>query len=84
MPPYGDELKGSVSDLINSPSGGMAGAITAALFLKEFIGQTKNWVHFDTYCWNKSTRPAAPAGGEVMPIRSIFHFIKKRYGGEAF
>ena len=75
--PYAKEIKGTISDYINSPSGGMAGAITAALFLKEFIGHTKKWIHFDSYCWNKAPHDGRPLGGDVVPIRAIYKYIQK-------
>lgn len=73
-------LKSSkVADLVNSPESGNGGAITAALFLKEFIKKSKNWMHFDTIAWNTRERAGRPVGGEPMAMRALFHMIKKRY-----
>jgi leucyl aminopeptidase len=41
-----DSLKSDVADLKHTGER-WGGSITAALFLKEFIGDTKNWVHAD-------------------------------------
>jgi leucyl aminopeptidase len=41
-----DQLKSDVADLKHTGDR-FAGSITAALFLREFIGDTKNWVHVD-------------------------------------
>ena len=41
-----DQLKSDVADLKHTGDR-WGGAIAAALFLKEFIGETKNWVHAD-------------------------------------
>ncbi len=68
-----------VADLVNSPESGNGGAITAALFLKEFILRTKHWLHFDLIAWNTRERPGRPVGGEPMAMRALFHMIKRRY-----
>jgi leucyl aminopeptidase len=44
---YRDSLKTPFADINNMPSGGLAGAITAALFLREFVPQKAAWVHLD-------------------------------------
>ncbi|MFT6072770.1 MAG: leucyl aminopeptidase [Dasania sp.] len=75
--PYASKLKGTISDLINAPSGGMAGSITAALFLQNFIGDTKNWIHFDSYCHVPTAKPAHPKGGDVMPFTLLSDVIQK-------
>ena len=41
-----EQLKSDVADLKHTGDR-WGGSITAALFLREFIGQTKNWVHAD-------------------------------------
>ncbi|MFY9706574.1 MAG: leucyl aminopeptidase [Desulfobacterales bacterium] len=43
---YKDQLKSELADFNNMPATRWGGAITAALFLKEFIGQTP-WAHID-------------------------------------
>ena len=68
-----------VADLVNSPESGNGGAITAALYLKEFILRTKHWMHFDLIAWNTRERPGRPVGGEPMAMRALFHMIKRRY-----
>ncbi|MGO7947154.1 hypothetical protein ACC722_38890, partial [Rhizobium ruizarguesonis] len=35
---YEKDIRTKFADLTNAPAGGMAGAITAALFLKRFVG----------------------------------------------
>lgn len=68
-----------VADMVNSPESGNGGAITAALFLKEFILKTKHWLHFDLIAWNTRERAGRPVGGEPMAMRALFHMIKRRY-----
>ncbi|MEM6603312.1 MAG: leucyl aminopeptidase family protein [Pseudomonadota bacterium] len=77
--PYLDYMKGTISDLVNSGSSGFAGASTAALFLKEFVKDKQKWVHFDSYCWNKAKKSGKPKGGDVAPIRALFHYIKDEF-----
>ena len=57
-----------------------AGAITAALFLREFVSRDTAWAHFDLFAWNASSRPGRPEGGEAMTIRAIFRMLADRYG----
>ncbi|GAB5390179.1 MAG: leucyl aminopeptidase family protein [Alphaproteobacteria bacterium] len=76
---YKDEVKSEIADLKNLPNGPFGGAITAALFLNEFVPPHLHWVHFDTYAWNQSKRPGRPKGGEAMSIRASFEMLRRRY-----
>ena len=78
-PGYRDMLKSSVADMVNSPDGGLAGAITAALFLEAFVPPGVAWAHFDTFAWNPSSRPGRPKGGEAMGLRAAFATLQIRY-----
>ncbi len=73
---YDDYLSAGIADLTNAPSGGMAGAITAALFLKRFVTQTESWVHLDIFGWSSKAKPHAPVGGEAQGIRALYWHIK--------
>lgn len=61
--PYRALLDSSIADINNAAKGQMAGAITAALFLKEFTAGAKVWAHLDLYAWNGKKRPGRPEGG---------------------
>lgn len=50
-------LSSKVADINNAGDSPYAGAITAALYLKEFVTKTKSWVHFDMMAWNLSGKP---------------------------
>ena len=76
---YADLLRSSVADVVNSPSSPYGGAITAALFLHKFTGDTE-WVHFDTNAFNTRSRAGRPEGGEVMSLRATFDYLRSRYG----
>lgn len=78
--PYKKMLDSSVADLINSSSSGYAGAITAALFLNNFVDSSIDWVHFDLMAYNLNTRPGKPEGGEAMAMRATFGYLEEKYG----
>jgi len=73
--PYRKYLKSDVADLSNISSSGYGGAITAALFLREFIEPTNRWVHIDVMAWNLGATAAHPAGGEAMGIRAVYRLV---------
>ena len=78
--PYDAMIEGSVADISNSGSGaGMAGSITAALFLRRFVDKAKSWAHFDVYAWNPKPRAHGPIGGEIQAARALFELLSERY-----
>lgn len=76
---YRDMLNSDVADICNASESGFAGAITAALYLKEFVEKTKSWVHIDLMAWNGKPRPGRPQGGEAMGVRAVFAYLARRY-----
>jgi leucyl aminopeptidase len=77
--PYMKMIDSKIADINNAGTGGFAGAITAGLFLSRFVTDTARWVHVDAYCWNQSSRPGRPEGGEAQAIRGLYALIKERY-----
>jgi leucyl aminopeptidase len=75
---YEKDVVAKIADLTNAPAGGMAGAITAALFLKRFVTRTRSWAHFDIYAWTPTERPHSPGGGEAQAIRAIFEMLDRK------
>ncbi len=75
---YDKDIRTKFADITNAPAGGMAGAITAALFLKRFVTNTKSWAHLDIYGWAPSERPHSPGGGEAQAIRALYHYIRQK------
>lgn len=73
---YDKDLRTRAADITNSPSGGMAGSINAALFLKRFVTASPSWVHLDIYGWNPSEKPHSPVGGEAFAIRALYRVIR--------
>jgi leucyl aminopeptidase len=74
--PYETLIEPAVADLDNAPSGGMAGAITAALFLRRFADVTP-YVHFDIYGWQPSAAPGRPKGGVGQGARALLDALPK-------
>jgi len=76
--PYASMLDSKVADLNNVGTGGQAGAITAALFLRRFV-TTKAWVHFDIFAWTPVTKPGRPEGAECQSARALHALLRSRY-----
>ena len=68
---YRESLKSEIADLLNSP-GRPAGAITAAMFLKEFVGNTP-WAHLDIAgtAWSEESRPWTVKGATGVMTRTL-------------
>jgi leucyl aminopeptidase len=79
--PYRKMIDSKVADINNAGDSPFAGAITAAIFLKEFVGAGVSWIHIDSYAWNAADRPGRPAGGEALGQRALFGLIKARFQG---
>ena len=77
---YRRMIDGKTADLTNSAEGGHAGAITAALFLQEFVGEGIPWAHIDLLAWNLKSRPGRPEGGEAQTLRAVYALIAERFG----
>jgi leucyl aminopeptidase len=77
--PYRKMLKSKVADLNNVSESTFAGAITAAIFLKEFVSDGTPWAHIDTYAWNQSSRAGRPEGGEALGLRALYRLIANRF-----
>ena len=75
---YDREIEGDISDLVNSAAIPMAGSITAALFLRRFVGDA-NWTHFDIFGWNPKDRPGRQKGGEMLAVRAVYQSLKDRF-----
>ncbi|KPH63457.1 cytochrome C oxidase subunit II [Pseudoalteromonas porphyrae] len=76
---YKSLLKSDVADMANCASVPFGGAITAALYLKEFVEPKTPWVHFDVMAWNIRSLPGRPVGGEALGIRAVFNYLQNRF-----
>ncbi|PHP28408.1 leucyl aminopeptidase family protein [Limimaricola cinnabarinus] len=77
--PYEPLIEPGIADLDNAPSGGMAGSVTAALFLRRFAEGTR-YAHFDIYGWNPRPAPARPKGGVGMGARALLEAMPDLLG----
>jgi len=77
---YRESLKSEIADMLNSP-GRPGGAITAAMFLKEFVG-TSPWAHLDIAgtAWAEEARPWTAKGATGVMVRSLVEVA--RSGGQ--
>ncbi len=74
--PYEPLIEPGIADLDNAPSGGMAGAITAALFLRRFVTASPRYVHLDIYGWTPVAKPARPKGGAFQAARALLDLLE--------
>jgi leucyl aminopeptidase len=74
--PYEQMIEPAVADLDNAPSGGFAGCITAALFLRRFVTGS-NYAHFDIYGWQPAAAPARGKGGVGQGTRALLDALDR-------
>jgi leucyl aminopeptidase len=77
--PYRSMLNSTIADIANAASAPFGGAITAALFLREFVAEEVDWAHLDIMAWNRNSQPGRPEGGEAMGLRAIFAYLNQRF-----
>ena len=77
MSKYWSQLSSPYADFKNSSESGFGGAITAALFLEKFVGQT-SWAHFDVMSWNLSAQGAMSEGGNAQALQIIAKFLESK------
>src|SRR5271167_1146558 len=73
---YREFIKGSFADIQNIGSGKGGGAITGAMFLKEFSGDTP-WIHLDIAgtAWNDDAKPWLAKGPTGVALRTLVHLV---------
>ena len=79
--PYRKMLDSKVADINNIGGGAFAGSVTAALFLKEFVGPGIPWAHIDLFAWNPNGQPGRPEGADAQTLRAVFATIAERFAG---
>jgi len=77
---YAELIKSDVADMKNT-GGRAGGAITAACFLKKFVGDTP-WVHLDIAgpAWLSKERPYIPRGASAVGVRLLLRFLRDEAG----
>ncbi|WP_298851233.1 M17 family metallopeptidase [uncultured Ruegeria sp.] len=72
--PYEAMIEPGIADLDNAPTGGFAGSVTAALFLRRFIDSYR-YIHFDIYAWQPSSEPGRTKGGLGQGPRALLNAL---------
>jgi leucyl aminopeptidase len=73
---YKESIRSGIADIINS-GGRWGGAVTAAMFLKEFAEDTP-WIHLDIAgtAWMEEQKPWIAKGPSGIAVRSLVEFAK--------
>lgn len=73
---YKEMLKSGYADMPNIGSGRAAGAITAAMFLKEWV-ETTPWCHLDiaSTAWINEPKPHLARGATGVGVRTLVHLV---------
>jgi leucyl aminopeptidase len=73
---YKEMIKSDIADIKNT-GGRWGGAVTAAMFLKEFVGDTP-WMHLDIagMAWMEDNKPWIAKGPSGVPVRSLVEFAR--------
>ncbi len=74
---YREHIRSSIADIMNTGDSRWGGAITAAMFLKEFAEDTP-WIHLDIagVAWVEAARPWIAKGPSGVAVRSIYEWVK--------
>jgi leucyl aminopeptidase len=78
FPEYGQQIRSEVADIKNIGEGRWGGAITAAKFLEEFVGDTP-WAHLDIAgpAFLESSKPWLDAGGSGAFVRTLVEVVRR-------
>src|SRR5256884_3378911 len=73
---YKEQIRSNIADIMNT-GGRYGGAITAAMFLKEFAEDTP-WLHLDIAgtAWMEDNKPWIARGPSGIALRSLVEFAK--------
>ena len=74
---YRDHIKSQIADIMNTGKNRYGGAISGAMFLKEFAGDTP-WIHLDIAgcAWNDEPKPWIASGPSGIAVRSIVEWVR--------
>jgi leucyl aminopeptidase len=77
---YKEQIRSSIADIVNS-GGRWGGAVTAAMFLKEFAEDTP-WIHLDIAgtAWMEEQKPWIAKGPSGIALRSLVEFVQSFAG----
>ncbi len=74
---YRDQIRSSIADIQNTGLTRYGGATNAAMFLKEFVGDTP-WLHLDIagLAWQDAEKPGLAKGPTGVAVRSIIEWVR--------
>jgi leucyl aminopeptidase len=74
---YREQIKSQIADIMNTGGSRYGGATTAAMFLKEFVGETP-WIHLDIAgtAWIDDVKPWQSKGPSGVAVRSITEWVR--------
>jgi leucyl aminopeptidase len=74
---YRENIKSSIADIMNTGNSRYGGAISGAMFLKEFAGETP-WIHLDIAgtAWIDEQKPWQSKGPSGIGVRSITEWVR--------
>ena len=77
---YREQIRSGIADIKNT-GGRYGGAVTAAMFLKEFVDDTP-WIHLDIAgtAWTEENKSWIAQGPSGIAVRSIVEFVKDMAG----
>jgi leucyl aminopeptidase len=77
---YKEQIRSTIADIMNT-GGRWGGAITAAMFLKEFAEDTP-WIHLDIAgtAWMEDQKPWIAKGPSGIALRSVVEFVRSFAG----
>ena len=81
---FDEQIKSKVADIKNIGEGRWGGAITAAKFLEEFVGETP-WVHVDIAgpAFLDTAKPWLDAGGTGAFVRTLIEVVRNWDGDDS-
>ncbi len=77
---YAEEISSKIADLNNVSGSTHAGAVIAALFLRKFVSDSRDWLHLDVFAWNPKERPGRPVGADAHAVRAVYALLAGRFG----
>jgi len=77
---YREQIRSGIADIKNT-GGRYGGAVTAAMFLKEFVEDTP-WIHLDIAgtAWTEENKSWIALGPSGIGVRSVVEFVKDMAG----
>jgi leucyl aminopeptidase len=74
---YREQIKSNIADIMNTGGSRWGGAISAAMFLKEFADGTP-WIHLDIagVAWSEEQKPWMAKGPSGVAVRTITEWVR--------